>query len=154
MNHLECCNKTNPSLLADQHPTGEELEQRRREVAPWSFKGRINRATFWKTHVAMVGWTLIVAGIGVFIYALGTNGTITEVLAEILAAALAVLFVLFCNWITIATHVKRLHDLGISGYAALLGVIPIVNIVYLLVATVWLGVIRGEKRENQFGPEL
>ena len=48
----------------------------------------------------------------------------------------------------IAVSVRRLHDLGKSGWLLLLGLIPLVNF-YLL----YLFCLEGEKKSNAWGPD-
>ena len=44
---------------------------------------------------------------------------------------------------------KRMHDLNLKGWVALLGLIPLVNIPFAIMA----GFIKGTDGENNFGPD-
>lgn len=52
-------------------------------------------------------------------------------------------------WIMLATCVKRLHDLGKSGWMALLSLIPIVN----FIIGIYMAFFKGEECDNQYGPD-
>ena len=61
----------------------------------------------------------------------------------------AMFFLVFSVWLSLASQVRRWHDLGRSGYWALLNFIPFVGPIYSLVV---LGVHEGEKGANRYGP--
>jgi uncharacterized membrane protein YhaH (DUF805 family) len=50
-------------------------------------------------------------------------------------------------WFMLATCVKRWHDLGQSGWMVLLNF----TFVFIPVALVWLGFIKGKKGNNRYG---
>ena len=54
-------------------------------------------------------------------------------------------------YIDTAVSVKRLHDTGRSGWHLLLGLIPIIGLVYILVVC---GFIKGTEGENAYGPPI
>ncbi len=49
----------------------------------------------------------------------------------------------------LAVAVRRLHDIGKSGWMILVGLIPLIGFIWLLV----LYVTEGEKGDNQYGPD-
>ncbi len=49
----------------------------------------------------------------------------------------------------LAVAVRRLHDIGKSGWMILIGLIPLIGAIWLIV----LYVTEGEKGENQYGPD-
>ncbi|MCC7365039.1 MAG: DUF805 domain-containing protein [Dehalococcoidia bacterium] len=105
----------------------------------FSPSGRVNR----RTYAAMWGIGIaagIVAGIlDVFLFGA------TEVNE---AGPAQLICILGLIWPSIATSVKRFHDVGQSGWLVLLQLIPIVGFIifiYLLVAG-------GNKHDNQHGP--
>ena len=51
-----------------------------------------------------------------------------------------------------AVCVRRLHDVGQSGWMLLIGVIPIVNFIGSFVLLYWFIFDAGEEQENRFGP--
>jgi uncharacterized membrane protein YhaH (DUF805 family) len=55
-----------------------------------------------------------------------------------------VLATLYCN---LAVAVKRLHDVGYSGFLALALVIPLVNFAF----TIWVGILPGTAGPNRYG---
>jgi hypothetical protein len=50
-------------------------------------------------------------------------------------------------WITLAAHVKRWHDLGVTGWAAAPCLLPILNVIALIA----LGAMPGEPGANKYG---
>ena len=52
----------------------------------------------------------------------------------------------------LAISVRRLHDVGQSGWMLLIGIIPIVNLVGGFVLLYWFIFGAGEEQENRFGP--
>jgi uncharacterized membrane protein YhaH (DUF805 family) len=53
------------------------------------------------------------------------------------------------QWIELALVIKRCQDVGVSGFVAILILIPVVNLITLLV----LGFIRSAPGPNRYGPE-
>ena len=57
-------------------------------------------------------------------------------------------FIVIFN-LALNNHVKRLHDLGHSGWWVLLFIVPLINLVLLL----YLFFFRGQMGGNQYGPD-
>jgi uncharacterized membrane protein YhaH (DUF805 family) len=115
-------------------------------VSAFSFHGRINRSSFW----AMIGVVFLgVFGIGILtavvVPAIAPKGS-GGVMPMVLLAVLVVVFVA-AFWLSLATQVKRWHDLDKSGWMALLGIIPLVGLIVLI----YLGVKEGTGAPNRFG---
>ena len=109
----------------------------------FSFRGRINRKTFW------LGGILPVYVIG---FALGAlvpympskaNEVASGLMLRVLILALLALLV----YMWFAVIVKRCHDVGKSGWLSLLTLIPILGFVFFW----WLGLSRGEPYANRHG---
>lgn len=92
-----------------------------------SFEGRIRRARFWATNIAII-LALLAAGL------LGPIFTLIIIIPAI--------------WFTFDNCVKRLHDLGKSGWWVWLLLVPIVNIVLFI----YLAFFKGQECDNRFGP--
>jgi len=113
-----------------------------------NFSGRARRKEFWMWYLFYV-IVLIVAMIldGV----LGTGfeisyGVTTPYGWIYILAALAHVIP------GLAVSVRRLHDVGQSGWMLLIGIIPIVNLVGGFVLLYWFIFGAGEEQENRFGP--
>lgn len=92
-----------------------------------SFEGRIRRSRFWATNIAII-LALLAAGL------LGPIFTFIIIIPAI--------------WFAFDNCVKRLHDLGKSGWWVWLLLVPIVNIVLFI----YLAFFKGQECDNRFGP--
>jgi len=99
-----------------------------------NFSGRARRAEFWNFILINV---LIYCVLAMLIFA----GTAFGVL--IVIYALGVLIP------SLAVRVRRMHDLGKSGWYILVSLIPVVGIVWMLV----LLCTAGEEGTNEYGPD-
>ena len=121
--------------------------------ALFSFQGRINRGTFWKLIVLMIVG-IVAAGVlaAVLIPQFMTPGAAAG--AEAASggggtAALVVIIAIYAVtiWISLATQVKRWHDMDRSGWFVLLSLIPAINLLVFL----YLGFNPGSAGPNRFG---
>ena len=64
-----------------------------------------------------------------------------------IASALALPVLLVTIYANVAISVKRLHDIGYSGFLALAILIPIVNLAF----SIWAGVLPGTPAANAYG---
>ena len=71
---------------------------------------------------------------------------IPALLIEYLLGWTGIVYLIFLIPTTCAT-IRRLHDLGMSGWVALLMIIPLLNIIL----TVYLCLQEGQKEKNDFG---
>ena len=111
-----------------------------------SYRGRINRRTFW------LGGMVPVLLIFIAFLALAINlrpPAINEasglVIRTLILAPLALIY-----YIWFAVTVKRCHDLGKSGWLSLLTLIPLIGLAFLL----WMGLSPGDPEANRHGPPL
>lgn len=98
-----------------------------------NFQGRARRKAYWMFVLFNI-IAIVIAG--VIDNVIGTGGSITSLYN------LAVL--LPC----LALAVRRLHDIGKSGWWLLLGLIPVIGFIVLLV----FAVTDSQPGENQYGP--
>jgi uncharacterized membrane protein YhaH (DUF805 family) len=108
----------------------------------FSFQGRIERFSFWAASVVMGVVGLIAFGV---IALIGLTGDPTLVIIAYIVFAIPILYV------GLSVQIKRLRDLGISGWVVVLAFVPFVNFVYGLAALICLGFIRGTIGENKYG---
>ena len=90
-----------------------------------NFKDRTNRSDFWWAFVGMLILNIIVSIVGGMIF--GTNDAGTNILSSIWSLATLIP--------GIALDVRRMHDIGKSGWAILISLVPLVGWIILLV---WL----------------
>ena len=109
------------------------------------FKGRARRKEFWM----FVLFNMIFAILAMVIdNVLGTTFNIMEGQA-LPYGYIYLLYVLFIFIPGLAVEVRRLHDIGKSGWMILIALIPIVGAIWLIV----LFVTEGNHGENQYGPD-
>jgi uncharacterized membrane protein YhaH (DUF805 family) len=101
----------------------------------FSFDGRIGRRTWWLwSAAAMIG--------------LATYFTVAFRVAGASASSTDLLVNALLLWPALALGAKRWHDLGKSGWWALLVFVPVVGWLAVLVAN---GLVRGTPGVNRFG---
>lgn len=106
------------------------------------FKGRANRKQFWLwTLWYMIFYILLQVFIGI-------GGAMDSGFISGLFTIILVVFGLGLLLPNLAIAVRRLHDIGRSGWWLLLSLIPIVGGLVLLV----FYVLPGTPQENRFGP--
>ncbi len=107
-----------------------------------NFKGRATRSEFWWFYLfyLLISWALYIIGFAVCTVAeVGTSegGSLMNgltnglIVSEILYGVFALIVV--CPWL--AVSVRRLHDVGTSGWYLLVGLIPIVGTILILIKT-------------------
>ena len=113
------------------------------------FTGRSRRLEFWMFMlfcwlVGFVGFFALLAASGPFNDAAGDAGPAFTVVGALLG-----LFGLGSIIPAVAVQVRRLHDQNMSGWIALINLIPYLGALVMLV----LMCIRGTRGENQYGPD-
>ena len=115
--------------------------------ALFSFEGRIKRSTFWLIYLGMCVAVGIVAAVVFFMAAPAGGGDPTDSMSTGVLVAIVVGYA-FVIWVSLATQVKRWHDMDKSGWFVLLNFIPLVNLLVLL----YIGFNPGTEGGNRFGP--
>jgi len=112
----------------------------------FSFTGRFGRGQYWLCQFLslLIPFGLVVLTSMLFTV-LGLRG------GEASAAEDPIIFVIVVVyfWMLLASHAKRWHDLGRSGWWQLVGLIPFGGI-YVLVMC---GFVRGDTGPNHYGPD-
>lgn len=92
----------------------------------FSFRGRVKRQFFW-----IVSLTLLAVNIIAWVITSDLSGknsrTSSSGVGVIVAVICILLWFLVSVWISLATQVKRWHDLDKSGWWVLIGLIPIIG---------------------------
>jgi uncharacterized membrane protein YhaH (DUF805 family) len=116
------------------------------------FSGRSRRKEFWSYILFIWVATFVLMYLD---SALGLGGTATSyseagsVGFNMSGGLLTILFVLATIVPNLAVSVRRLHDVGKSGWMLLIGLIPLVGWIYLIVQYVQPGTIGA----NPYGPD-
>ena len=116
------------------------------------FSGRSRRKEFWSYILFVWIATFVLMYLDT---ALGLGGTATSyseggsVGFNMSGGLLTILFVLATIVPSLAVSVRRLHDVGKSGWTILIGLIPLIGWIYLIVQYVQPGVVGA----NPYGPD-
>jgi uncharacterized membrane protein YhaH (DUF805 family) len=115
----------------------------------WSFQGRIGRLVYLGGNVLVV--TVAIAVYAAFAYPFELLVAVSLFYLEKpyeLLVAISLFLVVLMSWSQFALAAKRFHDLGTTGLASLLLLVPFFGLIvffYLLFAP-------GEEQDNQYGP--
>jgi uncharacterized membrane protein YhaH (DUF805 family) len=105
----------------------------------WSFDGRASRSEFALIFGAAFGLEVVrVASV------MGWPPTFSPAVM----IALSLFLSLAISWILLATSVRRLHDLGKTGWLLALGIVPVAGVVLLI----WLFARPGASSQDLSGP--
>jgi uncharacterized membrane protein YhaH (DUF805 family) len=104
----------------------------------FSLRGRASRQTYWLSYILLICLNAVVVG-----QLIGgeeaTFGSVAEVIAPFVIIA-----TIYSN---LAVTVKRLHDIGYSGFLSVAIFVPVVNFFF----TVWVGIVPGTVGPNAYG---
>lgn len=106
-----------------------------------SLKGRRRRGAFW--IVAFSLSALLYAGL--FVVEHFSNGAGIRDMPGLWGAF--TLYYVLLIWVTFANQVQRVHDIGWTGWIALMMFVPWINILFLLI----IGIIPGTRGPNRYG---
>jgi uncharacterized membrane protein YhaH (DUF805 family)/cold shock CspA family protein len=111
-----------------------------------NFAGRAHRKEYWGYFLFWVVSLIVIAGIGLFIDEAMGNLRGNESAA--VTFGLCITFLLATFLPSLGLTVRRIHDIGLSGWFYLLVFIPTVGSLIILV----FALIPTQARENQWGP--
>lgn len=116
------------------------------------FSGRSRRKEFWTWYLFVMIMYFVLMYLDA---ALGLGGTATgyaeggSVGFNMTGGLLTILFMLAVFIPNIAVAVRRMHDIGKSGWMVLIGIIPLIGWIYVIYCYVQPGV----SGPNQYGPD-
>ena len=103
-----------------------------------SLKGRISRGIYWLSYFFLMAVTAVLVG-----QLIGGEQASFHGLAQMIGP-----FVIFGTvYANLAISVKRLHDIGYSGFLALAMFVPLINFAF----TIWVGLVPGTTGPNPYG---
>lgn len=104
----------------------------------FALAGRISRRTFWASLAALYC-------INVALY----RQLVVTPEEELQGAFLLILLIIAVSafYISVAVSVKRLHDIGYSGFLAIAVAIPLINLAFWI----WVGLLPGTAGPNPYG---
>ena len=111
----------------------------------FSFKGRINRKSFWLSYFIML---ILVIILGSILGLLDAYAYLNNDFGSFIV--LAYVFAMFLTiWMNAAICAKRWHDSDCSGWWSLLVFIPAVGLIALIICGIRTGSVEG----NKYGSE-
>jgi uncharacterized membrane protein YhaH (DUF805 family) len=115
------------------------------ELKLFGVEGRIGRLRYLAWSLAMTFVAMIFAGIGgLAAYGLGSDSSLLAIVGGLVAAVAFIAMIV----VGIQIGVKRLHDIGWSGWLLLVNLVPVVGSVFSIIMLV----VPGSTGVNRFGP--
>ena len=108
------------------------------------FKGRTTRKEFWMFALFNI---IVAIALGVIVSIISIMANMTAVDSDCFIGTVSNLYVLFMLLPTVSILVRRLHDIGRSGWYCLLAFIPLVGIICMII----IGLIDTEPFPNEYG---
>jgi uncharacterized membrane protein YhaH (DUF805 family)/cold shock CspA family protein len=109
------------------------------------FRGRARRREYWSFILIYLIGLAIVGGVG---FAVGTALGYNEADEPQFAAAFLGIYSLALLLPSLSVLVRRVHDIGLSGWFILLALVPMIGSLIILVFTL----VGSQKHENKWGP--
>lgn len=140
-----------PSRLAEKLPAGSTglwaYFLQTVSVNYFSFNGRARRKEFWAFWLCFILLQVALLGFGILVN-LAINGFGINAGQSTIGFIPALIFTLAVSLSWIALVVRRLHDIGLSGWLVLICFIPVIGEAALLV----FGLMPSQVGENPWGP--
>ena len=115
-------------------------------------KGRNNRTTYFSIGIVTgIAWVVLPGSLGFLVLwlTLLTFGTDSSILLnEFIFELLYLSFGLAAIYIQLVNTIKRLHDIGHTGWWGLLSLIPLLNVLLFFYCLL----VRGQADSNLYGP--
>jgi uncharacterized membrane protein YhaH (DUF805 family) len=119
------------------------------QIMLFTSQGRIRRSEYWWWSLgADVGLAFVALVLGYVFYSI-INRFMNPRLFYVLFFPLGAFLVLAWSWKNVCLTAKRWHDLGKSGWWALLLAVPVVGWIWILIEC---GLRDGELEDNEYGP--
>ena len=115
----------------------------------FSFDGRMRRSQWWLAHIAVCLAASVFLGLSAIAFGPATYTLSPTAHVPPLFGLCEAAVTILAAWIGLALDVKRWHDRGKSGWFVLVGLIPLIGLLWLLIE---LGCLDGTHGSNRFGP--
>lgn len=118
----------------------------------FSYTGRASRKEYWMTVLWDVVSLVVVGIVSVILrIPLGLPYALQDILEWISYALIIVmtLYVIASFLMFLALAVRRIHDIGLSGWWVLVGLVPFVGTIVIFI----FAVIEGNTGDNKYGPD-
>ncbi len=103
--------------------------------------GRISREPYWLGIILTGAFSLVI------LLSYISEATTPEELPNVEVPAAVTILFLVLRWCEIALAAKRAHDKGLSGFIAVLVLLPFLNIAVIM----FLGIVSGDPGPNRYG---
>lgn len=110
-----------------------------------NFTGRARRSEYWYFRLTTAVIFLLFVILGVIVYAISDNGP----LAIGIGYGLFILYALATLVPSLGVSIRRMHDIGKSGWTIFVGIIPFIGPIWVLV----LLFTEGDRGANLYGPD-
>lgn len=108
-------------------------------------KGRIGRMSFFLYNLVYGNVGGLLGGIIVYMIGMLIDGESSqEIFIGIVVVVLLSIAALFVIYMSVCLCIRRCHDIGLSGWWAILGFIPYINLFLIFK--------KGQQRDNIYGP--
>lgn len=107
------------------------------------YKGRLNRRNF------IIGWAIffmLIAMVSMMVYGNQPQNNKMPTVSPEQTVLMVISFIIFYYYV-LSLYARRLHDIGLSGWFAVVTFIPYVNVLFLLA----MAAIPGKKEDNKYG---
>lgn len=107
-----------------------------------NFNGRARRSEYW-------WWTVAISVITVFLNGVGAlTGLTIQTGSNSMISIPGTIFSLACFLPSLSVHIRRLHDIGKSGWWIFMSLVPCVGWIFMLI---W-NLTDSQYGDNQYGP--
>ncbi len=117
------------------------------------YAGRASRKEYWMTVLWCAISVFVFSGVTILLrLPIGLPDFVREVVLGWLFYILIVILVLYVIWsflVFLALGVRRIHDIGLSGWWILIGLVPSIGVIVIFIFTV----IKGNVGDNKYGSD-
>ncbi|SHL37632.1 DUF805 domain-containing protein [Roseibium suaedae] len=110
--------------------------------------GRLGREPYWLGMI--FSWLVIGVAISMWLNTLDTSVPVEElnIAAFVQSNPLFPILFIVLQWIELALVMKRCQDAGLPGFAGMMVLVPIANVLFVAV----MGFVPSQQRPNRYGP--
>lgn len=117
------------------------------------YTGRASRKEYWMTVLWYVISVFVLGGVSILLrLPIGPSESVQEIILAWLSYLIIIVLVLYVIWsflVFLSLGVRRIHDIGLSGWWILIGLVPFFGAIVIFIFTL----IRGNAGDNEYGPD-